>query len=370
MEKIIKRKILVIGALFLFLGAGATLGVSASYTNGQKPVIIQQNIQAIQKNIAQTGFMGNTLISENTEDDFHPRMVTNNRDQTVVVYEQEIDLFTKQVPVAYSADDGLTWTTQFLFDSIDFTSGSGVLQYPDIVYNAANDVFYLTMVDPNAEMYNNEMAFIPGDIATAEEASWYGISGSGSTGYNFNAAACTTNFFLSITTEDGYGMEQLFGLGYFTYPEFEHPPVMGGFYYDGNSVHQSAPAAELEMATNSNRIFLVAETILEAGTKITMKSNTIDEALMTNGEQQNAMDKYADIEQMPGEYIADGTDPDVAGSGSKVCVVYVSGGDVKCSYSTCLATYDPGFSWQVSTVETGASAPQYIWLETVSTAHM
>lgn len=43
MEKVFKRKIVVIGAFFLFLGASATLGVSAgawadnfdSYTNGQ-----------------------------------------------------------------------------------------------------------------------------------------------------------------------------------------------------------------------------------------------------------------------------------------------------------------------------------------------
>jgi hypothetical protein len=38
--------------------------------------------------------------------------------------------------------------------------------------------------------------------------------------------------------------------------------------------------------------------------------------------------------------------------------VYVQGGDVKCSFSTCDAhTYEPGFNWHQSTVETGASTP-------------
>ena len=166
MEKIVKRKILVIGVLILFLGASATLGASAAFTNGQMPAVMQQNIQAINKDIVgQTGIMGNVKISDNAGDDYHPHVTTNAHDQIVVVYEQEIDIFSKQVPVVFSADEGLTWTQAYLFDSIDFTSGSGVLNYPDIIYNAPNDLLFLTMIDPQAEMYNNEMSFIPGDIA-------------------------------------------------------------------------------------------------------------------------------------------------------------------------------------------------------------
>jgi hypothetical protein len=274
------------------------------------------------------------------------------------VYEQEVDLFTKEIPVVFSADDGQTWTQQFLFNSIDFTSGSGVLQYPDIVYNALNDLLFLAMVDPNAEMYNNEMSFIPGDISTATEASWYGLSFTGCTSYTYGTATCTNNFFLALTTQDGYDQTQGFGLGFYTYPDFEHPSGMNGISYDGNSLFQSAPNAEIEIGSNANRIFIAAETGLESGTKITIKSTVNDEALLTNGEQQNGMDKYADVEQWPGEYLGDGTDPYVSGSGNKVCVVYVQGGAVKCSYSTCAAgTYEPGFSWQVSTVESGAGSP-------------
>jgi hypothetical protein len=360
MEKSISRKILVIGLLFLFLGASATLGVSKNpYTIGQMPAVIKQNIKAIQQDIiGKTNLVGNVKISTNPENDYHPRITTNVRGHIIVVFEQEIDIFTKQVPVVYSTDKGQTWKRGFLFDSYNFTSGSGTLQYPDIIYNEHNDTLFLTMVDPYAESYNNEMSFIPGDIANAVNASWYGISGSGSANYYYNVAACSDNFYLSLTSEDSSGYENIFGLGYFTPPNFDYPPGMGGYYYDGNSLWTSMPVAEVEMGWNANRIFVICETETDSGTKITLKSNVADEALMTSGEQQNGMDKYADIEQWPGEYLGLGTDPDVSGSENMVCAVYVQDGNVKCSYSTCAqSTYDPGFSWQVSTVENGASTP-------------
>ena len=343
--------------ILLFLGASVTLGLSASYINGQMSRVMKQNIQAIKKDvIGQTCLVGNVLISSNTGNDYHPRMTTNGLGDTIVVYEQEIGLFRKNIPVVYSADGGQTWTTQFLFDSINFTSGSGVLQYPDIVYNTPNDLLYLTMIDPNADVYNNEMSFIPGDIANANNASWSGTSGLMC--YFYSACACTNNFFLALNTVMyTEALTQVFELGWYLYPDFKHPPVMGGFYYDGNSIFQSAPAAELEMDSNSNQLFIVCETRLDAGTKITIKTNVMDEGLITSGEQKDGMDKYADPEQMPGEYLGLGTDPDVSGSGNKVCVVYVDDGNVLCKSSTTSAAYDPGFNWQESTVESGASAP-------------
>jgi hypothetical protein len=297
---------------------------------------------------------GNTLISADNPDgdDINPKIIRGQGSTLVVTYEKSMDIFSRTNPIVWSQDNGETWTTQFEMDSLIFDL-SGILQSPDIVYVPGVDQFYYTAVDPVADMYNNLMFWIPGDIANAEDAAGYAISGSGSSNYLSAAAGATENWGIAATTEDGYDFIQLFGLGYFTYPDFESPPVMGGFYYDGNSEHNSAPAAQLEMASNSNRIFLVSEQTDEG--KISMKSTANDEAMLTNGESQNGMDKYADIEQWPGEFIADGTDPDVAGSGDMVYVVYTAGGDVKCSYSsTDAGTYDPGFSWQTSTVATGA----------------
>ena len=322
------KKGLVIGIILLFLGASATLGISSSWTNRKIPRIIQQNFQAIQKDvIGQACLTGNILISSNTGNDYHPRMTTNSQGHTIVVYEQEINLSSKQVPVVYSADHGQTWRMRFLFDSINFTDGSGVLQYPDIVYNAPNDVLWLTMIDPNTNAYNMGMSFIPGDIANAENASWK-ITGA-VVGYVYGACACTNNFFLFLNTEDaGIGITSTLGLAWYTYPDFNYPPGMAGFYYDGGSLHQSAPAAELEMDSNANQLFIVCETRLDSGTKITIKTNVMNESLITSGEQKDGMDKYGDPEQMPSEYLGLGTDPDVSGSGNKVCVVYVDDGNV------------------------------------------
>jgi hypothetical protein len=350
------KKLAIIVAGLLIFGSFAAMAISkeAGEENISVPLIAHKTLKAINKPIETTNLDVDVLVSDNLGDDFRPRIMEDGADNIVIVFEQEVDLFSKQVPMVYSADGGETWTMQFLFDSIDFTEGSGILQYPHMVYSGDQDVLYFAMVDPLAELYNNEMGFIQGDISTAEEASWYGISGSGSENYNFCTAATTGNYFVSLTTEDGYGFEQLFGLGYFTYPDFESPPVMGGFYYDGNSEHESAPGAWLDMDTNANRILSVCET----NDQITIKSTVNDEAMLTNGEMQNGMDKYADIEQWPGEYLDTGSDPDVAGDGDRLIVAYVKDGNVVAKYGTCDAqTYDPGFDLADVTIATGASCP-------------
>jgi hypothetical protein len=371
MEKI-NRKVMVIGVLFLLLGASTILSASASTNTRQIPGSIQRTIPAInQEIVAKTSLVGNVQISTNQGNDQHPKLTTNSQGDIIVVFEEDVDIFTKDLPVVYSADDGITWTQQFLFNSLDF-QGSGLLGYCDIVYNAPNDLIWIAAVDPNADMYNNEMFFIPGDIASATEANGYAISGTSSSGYLYCGVACTTNYFVSATTEDYPGYEQIMGFGWFTSPDFAYPPAIGGYYYDGQSIFESAPVAEIEMDQNSNRLFIVFESEKDDGTYVGIKSNTADETLIDNGEQQNGMDKYGDIEQMPGEWIGLGTDPDVSGSGSKVAVVYIQDGNVMCSVSSCSALYEPEFSWSTTTVDTGgASAPAvYLQGNTIGVAYV
>jgi len=375
MEKGINRKILVIGLVFLFLGASATLGVSASYTNGQLPRLIQQNtqtIQATQKNIVgKTSYDGNVLISTNPANDYRPRIAINSKNQMIVVYEQEIDQFTKQVNVVYTPDFGKTWTQAFYCDSTAWTSGSGILAFPDIVYNTHNDTLWINMIDPNGDQYNIAMIVISADIATIKNATIHRISGTGASNYQDCAVACTNNIYFALDVEDYSGLLSAYGLGLWT-QQFTAPTGLHGFYYDGQTQHVSMPCFEIEMGQNDNRIFAVCESRLSNGTKISMKSQVNDETLMMSAEQQNGMDKYGDVEQMPGQYLGAGTDPDVSGSGANVAAVYVQGGDVKCSYSTCDAhTYIPGFNWHVSTVDTGASTPSvYMTGSTVYCAYV
>jgi hypothetical protein len=148
---------------------------------------------------------------------------------------------------------------------------------------------------------------------------------------------------------------------------------MGGFYYDGQSLYTTAPVAEPEMGSNSNRFFEVFETDSGARTHISIKSNVMDESLMTNGEQQNGMDKYGDIEQQPAQSIAKGTDPDVSGSGNALCVVFVQNGNILCNYSTCAkSTYDPGYDWHQSTVVSGGASTPSVYMagSTVTCAYV
>jgi hypothetical protein len=373
MEKSI-RKILVIGLSFLFLGAGAMVGVSASFTNGQTGVI-QHTYQTISKNVVgQTGVLGNVKISTNPDNDYHPKITVNSKGVIVVMYEEELGLLEKVLPMVYSTDKGQTWTRAATVNSVDL-QGSGILQYPHITYNANLDMFWFTAIDPNADQYNSEMSMIPGDIANAAAIDIRGISGTSSTGYYWNAAACTNNFFLSLTSEDYSPYEKILGLGWWTYPDYAYPPGLGGFYYDGQSLFAPAPVAELEADQSSARVFFVFESDQGKNNFVGIKSGTADETLITSGEQQNAMDKYGDVEQMPAMWVTpetmDSSDPDVAASGTNVCVVYTQGGDVKCSHSTCTAVYDPGFNFAVSTVETGASTPAvYMSGSTVSCAYV
>ena len=353
------RKCLVIEIILLFVGASGILGMSTSVNTGKMPQTTQRKIQAIQKDVIGQSCLGsNALISNNTGNDFHPRMTTNSLGHTIVVYEQEIDSYNKNVAVVYSADDGEIWTEQLLFDSDYFTSGSGILEYPDIVYNAPNDLLYLTMIDPDAEMYNNEMCFIPGDIANCVpqevKDKWYGVSACGDD-YVGNAATTTDNFFLSMTIRNGT-LDRYLEIFYVTYPDYETPYGIGGVYPDYGSVHITNPASNIEMDAG-NRIYVVAESGVEEGPKITVKSATADEELLSSGVQQNGMDKYPDVEQWPGEYVAIGTDPDVSAFGNKVFIVYTQNGTVKCSYSTADKGYEPQFNWNVSTIDSGASAP-------------
>ena len=170
--------------------------------------------------------------------------------------------------------------------------------------------------------------------------------------YLENAATSTNNFFVSLNVRDGYYANRYLDLSYFTYPDFEKPPVLCGFYIDDESVHKTRPASNIEMDTG-NRIYLVVETNMQDGAKITVKSTTADEDLLTNGELQNGMDKYADLEQWPGEYLGRGSDPDVSAYGNNVYVVYIQNNNLICKYSTAESGYDPKFDWKESVISTG-----------------
>jgi hypothetical protein len=311
--------------------------------------------------------MQNVLISADNpdDDDIHPK-ITRKGSTLVVVYERKAGVFESTIPVCYSEDD--TWVTALIYNSIDFPEGSGVLISPDIKYCEESDEFFLTMVDPLAEMYNQEFSWIKGDFSTAP---WTGVSGLGSIDYSAVALTIVSgegrSWLVGLEIDDGH-MERCPGLAYVWYdaennivnwPRDVNSAWAAGFYYDAQSILKTAPAYHPEMATGSERMYMVMETLTEEGPKISYKATVTDlnpdseTFLFTSGGGPQGMDKYADIEVWPWQqYIASGTDPDVSASGTNVCIVYTQDGDVKCSYS-----FDSGDTFEVSTVATGAGYP-------------
>ena len=344
-------------------------------TPSTEKMTIRKEITSIHKPLG-IGMGGNVLISADNPDadDWNPK-ITRGAGYIVVSYIKEISLVEQSIMVAYSADNGESWTGAFEFNSLEFTSGSGVLQSPDIKYCPAADEFFLAMIDPLAEMYNHEMAWIPGDIGAAESAMWWGISGVDSSGYEEAALTyCANDWLVSVSTEESSGLEKTLGLIY-AYHDKEADDVLlttdvfpggaGGFYYDGNSVLETAPSYKPEMATGANRMYLVTEHYNEAEGKyqIAFKATVTSEdpLLTTSGGGPGGMDKYADIEVWPWQmYVADGTDPDVSASGTNLCIVYTQDGVVKCSYTSTEPAEGDSYTFSVSEIGPGAYPAVYV----------
>jgi len=332
---------------------------------------IPTTMQSIQK---EDSFMvnagANTLISVDNPDgdDTMPKLSRNNAGTIVCIYEKSLDIFSKSTNVVFSEDAGETWTLGFNFDSIDFPEGSGILNEPDIVFSQEAGGFYLQMIDPAAGMYNQEFAFIPADIANAETASWYGISGQGSTDYMGGALSNVGEWIAGVEIDSGHQIHG-WGMAWFWYdteteewlqPADYNAGWAAGFYYDGESVLKTAPVTQPEMATGSERIYLVGQSDLAEGTKISFKCTPADTdpnsdtfTFISGGDDQG-MDKHADIEvwgidnDLDQFYVGDGENPDVSASGTNVAVVFSQNGEVKCSYSS-----DNGRTMAVSTVDSG-----------------
>jgi hypothetical protein len=325
-------------------------------------------VYALHKPIPTTGTQGNVLISADNpdDDDINPKIVKNSAGTMVVVYEKVQGAISTVIPVAYSEDSGDTWVAQFEFDSIDFTEGSGVLNSPDIKYCPTTDEFFWQAIDPAAFMYNEEVAWIPGDIANAESAPWWGISSSGGEDYTYGALTYAGQFVVGFEVSTAHGFVQVPGLGYFFYdhdagdvkfPSDIDPSWAAGFYYDGQSILETAPASIPEMATGRDRMYMVMQTdpnkISYKATYTDLDPNS-DTFLFISGGGPGDMDKHSDIEVWPfQQYLSENAvDPDISASGSNVCVVYTENGNVICRHSS-----DHGDNFGTTTVATGAGYP-------------
>ena len=164
----------IVVGLLLFSSL-AIIGVGNEAGDTQNTVFLEKKIIASPYKISPSNLDGNVQISENVRDDMHPRMTTNGDGVIVVVYEQGLDIFTTEISISYSDDDGETWTQQFAINSLEEYDMSGITVYPDISYMSGSDLLWFTMVDPLYESYNNMMGFMQGDITTATTATLYAV---------------------------------------------------------------------------------------------------------------------------------------------------------------------------------------------------
>lgn len=358
---------IVVAALMCLAGAVPAMQVSENSPGESGKITIEANHDPV---IAAKGLQGNVQVTATEGPDMHPDL-SMAHGTTVIAYNTQTSTFEAPVGVSYT-EDGESWTQAFQFNSADFTSGSGLLRSPDIDYCSVIDSFYMTMIDPQAEQYNQEVAVIPGDIADAEDAVWWGISGTTSEGYKEGTQMVLDRWLVSLEIDDGFAPRNP-GLLYVTYDTEEEAFLFpneyesgwaAGFYYDGGSILDTSPAYYPEMSVGGDYMYMVMEhtNATTGNQEIAYKRTTTnldpssEPFLFLSGGGPGGMDKYADIEVWPQQmYLVSGEkqyeDPDVSASGNNVAVVYATNDnnygdyDIHCAYSS-----DGGESWDTSVV--------------------
>ncbi len=340
--------------------------------------------QAIHKSMPSVAGLGTDVLVSGDNPDFRdetPHATMNSKGVIVVVYEKEIDSVVRRIPVVYSNDNGATWITQFELDSTGL-QGSDYLQSPDVKYSAVADQLFVHMVDPFADMYNQEFWWIDGDIANDTEATGYGISSQGGSDYTDGAVTYVGEWAVGLAIHTYSTYPHTLGLGYFMYdgvndpmqPEDYDPTWATGFYYDAWSILKTSEASQPELATGNN-LYMVCQSFNGAYSNISFKATVTDlnpaspTFLFTKGGGPSGMDKYADIECWPLKqfYLAvDATDPDVAAKGDVVAVAYDQAGDVKCRTSI-----NAGMNWSdATTVATGSYPAVFVADEKIYVAYV
>jgi hypothetical protein len=372
MRKTSKAKFLIKAAIVTVIALALILPATAIVTNTETGGVINISLPALHKSLtsANAVMTGNVLISGDNpgEDDQNPKVTKDGAGNLVVVYESVLDPFTKYSNVAFSADSGDSWELAFQFDSL-LLEGTGELVSGDIMYNPTADQIFWTAVDPTADMYNLEMAWIPSPITDATEATWSGISGTGADEHFESSCGVVDRFAFTpyITDEPDYNLYRCPGLGYWDV-NFDYPPNgMGGFYYDGGSILETTPASNMEADTGTYRLFM---TMQVGDGKVAFKATTTDmELLDSNGGGPGGMDRYADIEVWPWQnWISESgaTDPDVSGDNGKVCVAYVQDGQVTVAYCHDVQKeVGEDFTFQTSTIGAGGYPAVYMTGDTV-----
>ena len=356
-KKAIIGVLLVITAMMTYAGMAQPL----HYALAENSYVKIQTVQAIFQPTEIARVDGNVLVSSNNTngDDIHPKIVYGSG-KILITYEQHISAFEVTTPIVFSEDNGTTWT--LAYEIGPGLSGSGLLQSPDLCYCPDIDYFFYDSVDPVNESYNLKISRFPANLSVTN-IPVYQVSGSGATDHYSAAVTWVSDIIVTpyVCDEPDYSLWKCPGLGYWQGENFDHPPNIGGFYYDGQSVLHTAPADYMEAATGSERMYMVMQTDNgSTGTSMISFKATVTNLslLLTPGGGPGGMDMYADIEIWPWQRhfkaangVLDAREPDISASGTNVVIVYMSNDttygdwDIVCAYSN-----NSGDTWAYSTI--------------------
>jgi hypothetical protein len=363
----VKRKIkktlyfgLAIGIAVLFcLQAGA---ISLNNTNGITEPL---------------SFAANVPVSDNTDEDLHPRISVSSSGDYAVVYELSTGIFSKTAPFAYSTNGGTSFNAGPVWDSNDmYTTPSGVHESCDIDYNSVADAFGVQLCDPIGDGATGIVGsiWIEGDFSNLEN--WYDqYTAFGYDGAVYDSTVMNFDRFMAsifITDQFDYGLTQTCNVNYLGYPEFDDEGVgqPGSYYFDGQSQTDTMPAFTIESANGGgDHMYLVTTSDSGSNARIIYKatSNKIPDLGITGG-GPGGMDKYADIEVWPWQAIVEESsgnvqvkDAAISASGNNVAIVYMATDptfgdwDIKVAYNDGIIPEEGAqYDWQFTTVGTPA----------------
>ena len=318
-------------------------------------ITIDRGIEPL-NDVGTTILGGNIKVSTDEDDDVQPTITSDPVGRKVVAFATEHGIFEKDITLSYS-EDGSVWVP-----ASTFSSESGVLQYPSIVgIPEAGDVGF-SYIDPLSE-YPFTMWRI-GDVTDSETYNGVSYSWGETEDYQEVTVTYVHELLVPMFTMHNFYISEIPGCPFICYvlPDLEFPTEIGGNYFDGQSVLQTAPASNIDMATGQDYFYLLFERYNETSghSEIAFKKSVTDlELLYTPGGGPGGMDKYADIEAMPWQFYLvkgdfDAKDPSVAASGSNVVVAYMTSDnifgdwDIRCAYSN-----DNGETFETSVVAEG-----------------
>jgi len=308
--------------------------------------INEDNFNAITKNIQNTWIDGNIIITSGLGNYIHPQITTDDKDNIIVAYTQEINSNDCRLGWSYSLNSGETWMA---------------IEHSNQSFNTYNDIAWI-----DGDYYTGFMG-VYNNLAEDFE-SFYKISDiSDPKSWEFmhwsNKAKDLT---YTCISDHGWLKGQYyetegpvsFDLQYFLYTDYQlqdcPTSIIYGFTeegcidsgeitFDGQKYLKTVPAYDPDMSNEYMKSHYTWQYY--------NKTRGINQIVWKKIVPIEGDLESTDIEYTPfRKYIDDGEHPSITHDGNKVVIVYMEDGEqIKCSYSQ-----DDGESWTIKTIAEGA----------------